>query len=220
MLRSAVKDAGISADLLDLEFTETMLLEDADDETEKTLHALRDSGVRLVLDDFGTGHLALSSLRRLPLDALKVDRIFIRDVRENPRDRALLGALTELAHALSLSVIAEGVETDPQRDLLREMGCDAYQGFLFCPPVAPAHIEALIAPDYVRSGGAVLTTGEAAARHRSRWAALGEIETAAAAAAERRASSVIPAAHPLLRPQFPVGRGRPGSHRRPLGSSE
>jgi len=133
---------GLPPQALELEITESVVM----DETEAgiaRLHALRDLGVRLVLDDFGTGYSSLSYLRRLPLDAIKIDRSFVMglgtaeaDARSS--DLPIVQAVIALAHALGIEVVAEGIETPEQLRLLRSLGCDRGQGFLFARPLVPA----------------------------------------------------------------------------------
>ena len=119
---------------LELELTEAMLL-NADVELMLMLSALRDLGVGLALDDFGTGHTSLSLLRRVPLSVVKLDRSLVRDLPHFREEAGLVSGIVEIAHAMDLTVVAEGIETDPQRDLLTEIGCDHGQGFLFCEPM-------------------------------------------------------------------------------------
>jgi EAL domain-containing protein (putative c-di-GMP-specific phosphodiesterase class I) len=117
-----------------LELTETALLSDPKAVAAR-MQAIADQGVELALDDFGTGFSSLTSLREFPLAALKVDRMFTRNVDSSERDRAIVAAVVALGHALGLSVVAEGVETAHHLHTLTEMGCDAGQGFYFGRPL-------------------------------------------------------------------------------------
>ncbi len=128
---------GANPQRLKLELTESLLLDDVEDVVAK-MTALKAEGVRLALDDFGTGYSSLSYLKRLPLDLLKIDRSFVRDVLTNPSDAAIARTIVTLGQSLGLKVIAEGVETIEQWDFLKEMGCQSYQGYLFGRPVPPA----------------------------------------------------------------------------------
>jgi EAL domain-containing protein (putative c-di-GMP-specific phosphodiesterase class I) len=128
--------------LLKLELTESLLVANVEDVIAK-MNALKDVGVGFSLDDFGTGYSSLSYLKRLPLDQLKIDQGFVRDILDDPNDAAIAKMVVALADSMGLNVIAEGVETRAQRDLLAEFGCLSYQGYLFSKPLALEAFEAL-----------------------------------------------------------------------------
>lgn len=138
---SIVERCGVNPQLLKIELTESMLVNDIEDIVTK-MTALKDSGVQLSLDDFGTGFSSLSYLKRLPLNQLKIDRAFVRDLLTNPNDAAIAGTVVSLGQNLGLEVIAEGVETEGQRDFLGSIGCYRYQGFLFSRPMSAADFDA------------------------------------------------------------------------------
>jgi diguanylate cyclase len=130
-------ETGVSADHLELELTESAILAH-EDATVRALSELHDMGVGLVLDDFGPGYSSLSSLRRFPIERVKIDRSFVGDITDDPGDAALTTAILSMAQNLELRVVAEGVETREQAEFLREHGCHELQGFLFSPPVPAA----------------------------------------------------------------------------------
>jgi diguanylate cyclase (GGDEF)-like protein len=134
IVRSALTDARLEAQHLELELTESAVMDDAEESIE-ILRELSELGVRISVDDFGTGYSSLSYLRRLPLDKLKIDRAFIRDVVTSRDDAEIVRAIVSLAHTLRLKVIAEGVETPDQLEFLNSLGCDQYQGFHFSAPI-------------------------------------------------------------------------------------
>ena len=137
--------AGSGADgrQLKLEMTESLLLQDVEDTIDK-MGQLKAYGVGFSLDDFGTGYSSLSYLKRLPLDQLKIDQSFVRDVLTDPNDAAIARTVVALGTSLGLRVIAEGVETEAQRDFLARNNCHAWQGYLLSPPVPVADFEALV----------------------------------------------------------------------------
>jgi EAL domain-containing protein (putative c-di-GMP-specific phosphodiesterase class I) len=108
---------------------------------------LRDLGARISIDDFGVGYSSLAYLKRLPADALKIARSFVKGLGEDVEDTAIANMIIELAHTLGLEVIAEGVETEEQARLLREMGCDLAQGYHFARPLPPEDIPAVLSSD-------------------------------------------------------------------------
>jgi diguanylate cyclase (GGDEF)-like protein len=140
---SALEDAQLQPGYLELELTESSIMHDPESSA-ATLQLLSTMGVHISIDDFGTGYSSLSYLWRLPLDKLKIDRSFVRELLSNPDDVAIVKAIISLAHSLRLGVVAEGVETLEQLEHLRELGCDQYQGFYCSPAVPPDAFVALI----------------------------------------------------------------------------
>jgi diguanylate cyclase (GGDEF)-like protein len=130
----ALEASGLQPGWLELELTEGMVWQDGE-AVLSTLRRLRDLGVKLAIDDFGTGYSSLAYLKRLPIDKVKIDRSFIRDITEDPDDRAIASAIIGMGHSLRLKVVAEGVETQPQFAFLRAQGCDEAQGFLLGRPM-------------------------------------------------------------------------------------
>ncbi len=140
---SIVERSGIQPSKLKLELTESMLVKDIDDVIRK-MTAVQAHGVGFSLDDFGTGFSSLSYLKRLPLDQLKIDQSFVRDLPADASDMAIVRTLVSLGDSLGLTVIAEGVETEEQRAWLRDNGCHFFQGYLFGKPVPVDQFEALV----------------------------------------------------------------------------
>jgi diguanylate cyclase (GGDEF)-like protein/PAS domain S-box-containing protein len=139
---AVLKNTGADSRRLKLELTESLLITNVDNVIEK-MFALKAKGVGFSLDDFGTGFSSLSYLKRLPLDQLKIDQSFVRDVLTDPNDAAIARTIIALGQSLGLDVIAEGVEIAAQRDFLRDAGCHAYQGYFFSRPLPIAGFEAL-----------------------------------------------------------------------------
>ncbi|ESR23864.1 putative bifunctional diguanylate cyclase/phosphodiesterase [Lutibaculum baratangense] len=139
----AVSESGIEAGLLDLELTESIMMQDAD-AVAGQLHQLRELGVQISIDDFGTGFSSLSYVKRFPVDRLKIDQSFIRDIKTDPSDCAIVRAIIHLGQTLNLQVIAEGVETKEQFEHLRSEGCDEAQGYYFGKPMPPEEISQLL----------------------------------------------------------------------------
>jgi EAL domain-containing protein (putative c-di-GMP-specific phosphodiesterase class I) len=133
-LQECLDRHGIDAALLTCEITESAAMDDAA-ATERVLQRLGQLGVTLAIDDFGTGYSSLAYLRRLPVAQLKIDRSFVQDLETSADARAIVKAVVELAHALGLEVVAEGVETEGQAVVLRAQGCDKLQGYLFARPM-------------------------------------------------------------------------------------
>ncbi|MEK6211547.1 MAG: EAL domain-containing protein [Pseudomonadota bacterium] len=130
-----LEQTGFPAESLELEITESMVMRDAE-RAVKLLQALRDTGVRLAIDDFGTGYSSLAYLKRFPINCVKIDRSFIRDLPEDRDDASITRGIIAMAHNMKLDVVAEGVETPEQLDFLHAYGCDEIQGFLFSEPLA------------------------------------------------------------------------------------
>ncbi len=144
MVRQALRVDQLEAKYLELEITESTLMDDVA-AAAATLRELTAVGVKLTLDDFGTGYSSLSYLKRFPIDHLKIDRAFVRDVTSEPDDAAICIAVIGLAHTLNLKVIAEGVETEGQMNYLRLQGCDEMQGFYFARPLPAEEFAAALA---------------------------------------------------------------------------
>lgn len=128
---------------LTLEITESMIMKDQDHAVE-TLSKLRSKGIAIAVDDFGTGYSSLAYLKSLPVDYLKIDRVFVKDLNSNGEDQAIADSIIRLAHNLRLNVVAEGVEDDQVLDILGRLGCDYYQGYYFARPVPADQIPALV----------------------------------------------------------------------------
>jgi EAL domain-containing protein (putative c-di-GMP-specific phosphodiesterase class I) len=144
-VRDTFRAHGVSPTSLELEITETTLMEDPE-RTVRILDALYGMGLHLAIDDFGTGYSSLSALQQFPLNTLKIDQSFVRDVAIDRDDAAIVDAIIQMAHSLKLDVVAEGVESEAQLEFLRQHGCDYVQGHLFGDPVtADRFCELLIA---------------------------------------------------------------------------
>jgi diguanylate cyclase (GGDEF)-like protein len=143
-VQALLAQTGAAPDMLKLELTESLLLESYADVTAR-MRALKVEGIRFSIDDFGTGYSSLSYLKQLPLDQLKIDQSFVRDVLQDDQVAAIARTIIALADSLSLEVIAEGVETEAQRDFLRDAGCLRYQGYYFGRPMPAEAVEAYMA---------------------------------------------------------------------------
>jgi diguanylate cyclase (GGDEF)-like protein len=143
LVSDVIDETGMKPEHLCLEVTESVLVEDPESSI-KTLASLRRLGVKIAVDDFGTGYSSLEYLRRFPVDCVKIDRSFVRGLPHSSEDVAIVNAVIELGHALSLSVTAEGVETSEQLGNLQSAGCDTAQGFLFSRPQHPDVVERLL----------------------------------------------------------------------------
>jgi EAL domain-containing protein (putative c-di-GMP-specific phosphodiesterase class I) len=142
-LREVLEQTGIPAETLELEITETAMLNDIA-ETIPLLFAIKKTGVRLAIDDFGTGYSSMSYLKNFPLDVLKIDRSFVEEIDFNRKDAAIAQTIVQLAENLEITTVAEGVETEAQLKLLKQMGCAKFQGYYFSKPMPASDIERLI----------------------------------------------------------------------------
>ena len=138
-----LRESGMPAHLLQLEITESMVMQNVS-RAIKLLDAIQSRGVRLAIDDFGTGYSSMSLMKQFPIDTIKIDRSFVKELALNAEDRAIATAIISMGKALGLTVVAEGVETAEQNQFLCEHACDELQGYLFCKPVAPREIGLLL----------------------------------------------------------------------------
>ncbi len=139
-LKDILAEYALPPDSLMLEITEGTFMQDGAAALE-TMHAIRALGVGLSVDDFGTGYSSLSRLAHLPIRELKIDRSFMRDIERDPGALAVATAVVRVGQGLGMTVVAEGVETEGQRKMLAELGCDVVQGFLYAPALAPVAFE-------------------------------------------------------------------------------
>ena len=136
-------ESGVHASRLKLELTETVVLENVED-TIRKMREIKLLGVSFSMDDFGTGYSSLQYLKRLPLDQIKIDQSFVRDITVDPNDAAIVQTVIAMTEAMGLNVIAEGVETEAQLEFLELRGCHAFQGYLFSKPVPIVAFESLL----------------------------------------------------------------------------
>lgn len=142
LIRDMITSANIDPKLIELEITETVLMEQIETVTER-LEQLRNLGIRVALDDFGTGYSSLNYLRSIPIDTLKIDKSFIDHITENTNEEVIISNIIQLAQTMNLKVVAEGVETKAQYELLKSKNCDYVQGYYFSKPVSPVEIETM-----------------------------------------------------------------------------
>jgi EAL domain-containing protein (putative c-di-GMP-specific phosphodiesterase class I) len=141
-IKSLVSAAGIDPALIELEITESQLMQDPDHAI-RVMRALRDAGMRIAIDDFGTGYSSLAYLTRFPVGALKIDRSFVKDMSSDTADATIVRTIIEMAHSLGFTVVAEGVETEEQANFLRLLRCEQAQGYLFARPMPAAELAAV-----------------------------------------------------------------------------
>jgi EAL domain-containing protein (putative c-di-GMP-specific phosphodiesterase class I) len=139
-LKYQLERTGVSPALIELELTESMLMDDPE-KSKKELFALKEMGFVLAIDDFGTGYSSLNYLKNLPVDILKIDRSFIKEIEINTDDKPIVKGIIALANSLGLTTIAEGVENEEQRTIVHQLGCDIIQGYLISKPLASEDFE-------------------------------------------------------------------------------
>ncbi|MDQ8735715.1 EAL domain-containing protein [Paenibacillus sp. LHD-38] len=144
---AVLEKTGLDAKYLDLEITESMTMDVS--HVSRCLLDLTDLGVNISVDDFGTGYSSFHYLKNFPIDRLKIDRSFVRDIQQDPSDAEIVAAIIAMAHNLNIQVIAEGVETEEQMAFLRKHKCDEMQGYFWSPPVSSENIEQMLSPGYV-----------------------------------------------------------------------
>jgi diguanylate cyclase (GGDEF)-like protein/PAS domain S-box-containing protein len=155
-IRGVLDETGLSGDRLELEVTETLLMDNRDDVL-RVLNGLKELGVRISMDDFGTGYSALSYLQCFPFDKIKIDRIFVTDLATNPQNASIVRAVAAMGRSLEMRVVAEGVETDHDADMLLDLDCDEIQGYLIARPMPAGDVGAFLDayPVATRSGSTI-----------------------------------------------------------------
>jgi EAL domain-containing protein (putative c-di-GMP-specific phosphodiesterase class I) len=142
-LQSLFEKTGLNPGLFQMEVTESEIMRNPKISAE-TMRKMRDMGMKVAVDDFGTGYSSLSYLKELPVDVIKIDKSFVSDINFNPGSLAIVRAIIEIAHALDMKLLAEGIETVDQKNCLRDLGCDLAQGFLFHKPLPVEQFEQLL----------------------------------------------------------------------------
>ena len=149
---AALERSGLRPSLLEIEITESLMMTDVE-QAVATLADLKRLGVRVSVDDFGTGHSSLYYLKRFPIDVLKIDRSFVRDIVSDADDAAIVAAIISLAHSLDMSVVAEGVEHADQLIYLAHCGCDVVQGYMISPPMRSEALQPFLGDAPADAGG-------------------------------------------------------------------
>jgi EAL domain-containing protein (putative c-di-GMP-specific phosphodiesterase class I) len=145
---SVLEKTGLKPEYLDLEITESMTMDTG--HVSRCLLELTDMGVGISVDDFGTGYSSFHYLKNFPIDRLKIDRSFVRDIQQDPSDAEIVAAIIAMAHNLNIQVIAEGVENEEQMEFLRKHRCDEMQGYFWSPPVSSAAIEQMLGAAFIQ----------------------------------------------------------------------
>ncbi|MDR5170891.1 EAL domain-containing protein [Methylobacillus flagellatus] len=151
-ISNALEESGLTPDCLELEITESMIMQNAERASQMLQH-FRDLGSHVLIDDFGTGYSSLGYLKHFPIDSLKIDRSFVRDIPQDSDDMAITQAIIAMAHSLKINVVAEGVETQAQLEFLRGQGCDQLQGYIFSRPLAGEDFLGMLRFDTARRAG-------------------------------------------------------------------
>ena len=185
-VRGVLSEANLEPRYLDLELTESLLMVDAE-ETGDIMHVLHDLGVSFSVDDFGTGYSSLAYLKRFPIDILKIDQSFVRDLATDPNDVAIVKTIIAMAHTLGMRVIAEGVETYAQLEFLRRQGCDGSQGYYCSKPLAADDFTELLADwERIRQGRCRADTAKKRRRAKPHRPALAPVPSAKPRKARRK----------------------------------
>ncbi|HTX23609.1 MAG TPA: EAL domain-containing protein [Steroidobacteraceae bacterium] len=166
VIRTALDAAHLDASALEIELTESTLMTNLE-ESAAALKELRAMGISIAIDDFGTGYSSLSYLRRLPIDKLKIDRSFVRDITSSRTDELIVRAIISLAHSVGLQVVAEGVETAEQLEFIRSLECDQWQGYYCCQPQPAASIEEMLMERNTTRTGVMAALARASRRRTS-----------------------------------------------------
>jgi EAL domain-containing protein (putative c-di-GMP-specific phosphodiesterase class I) len=156
VVERVLKQTGVDPESLEIEITENMLMSDSTNIV-VALDTLHDMGIHISMDDFGTGYSSLNHLRQFPIDTIKIDGAFVADIESNTGEIEIIKAIITMGHSLNRRVAAEGVETEGQLSILKELGCDEVQGYYLCPPkpVGPLtkFLQEKVAGDKAKSGG-------------------------------------------------------------------